>query len=79
MPNITLSVPSDVYRQARIEAAERDTSVSALVAEFLSQLSRRSSDFERREALQKRVASEIESFRASDRLEREKLHDRAVR
>lgn len=35
MKNITVSVPDEVYRQARIRAAERDTSVSALVREFL--------------------------------------------
>lgn len=35
MKNITLSVPDEVYRKARIAAARRDTSVSALVAEFM--------------------------------------------
>lgn len=79
MKNITLSVPDDVYRQARVEAAQRDSSVSALVAEFLRRLSRSSSDFQRREALQKKATSEIKSFRAGDRLERQQLYDRAVR
>ncbi len=31
MKNITVSVPDDVYRNARVAAAQRDTSVSALV------------------------------------------------
>lgn len=79
MKNITLSVPDDVYRQARVEAAQRDSSVSALVGEFLRRLSRSSSDFQRRETLQKKVTSEIKSFRAGDRLERQQLYDRAVR
>ena len=35
MKNITVTVPDDVYRTARIRAAERGTSVSALVGEYL--------------------------------------------
>jgi len=38
MKNITLSVPDDVYRSARIAAARLDTSVSALVRNFLKSL-----------------------------------------
>jgi len=41
MRNITIAVPEDVYRSARIRAAERGTSVSALVAEYLRSLSDR--------------------------------------
>jgi plasmid stability protein len=36
--NITVSLPDLVYRRARIKAAERDTSVTALVREFLTRL-----------------------------------------
>ena len=36
--NITVSVPDDVYRRARITAAEQGTSVSALVARHLQDL-----------------------------------------
>jgi hypothetical protein len=36
--NITLSIPEDLVRRARVFAAERDTSVSALVTELLAQL-----------------------------------------
>lgn len=38
MRNITVSVDDETYRQARIVAAQRDTSVSALVREFLGGL-----------------------------------------
>jgi plasmid stability protein len=79
MKNITVTVPDDVYRTARIRAAERGTSVSALVGEYLRSLSGRGAEFSRLEAQQKRVQREIERFRASDRLDREQLHDRAVR
>lgn len=79
MKNITVSVPDDVYRQARIQAARRDSSVSAMVAEFLRSLSRREQEFARLEALQQEVQEEIENFRAGDRLSRDEIHDRAVR
>ena len=76
MKNITVSVPKDVYRAARMKAAERDTSVSALVRDFLLSLGANESDFERRKRLQAEVLDSIKSFRASDRLSREELHDR---
>jgi plasmid stability protein len=79
MKNITVTVPDDVYRTARIRAAERGTSVSALVGEYLRSLSGRGAEFSRLEALQEQVQREIKRFRARDRLGRDQLHDRAVR
>ena len=80
MKKLTLSVPDHVYRQARIKAAERDTSVSALVREFLTSLGEEESAFERRKRLQDEVLASIGSFRAGDRLTRDRVHERdAVR
>jgi plasmid stability protein len=76
--NITVSVPDDVYRQARIRAAERGSSVSALVADLLRSLSARESDFARLEAQQRQVQEQITRFRAGDRLSRDDVHTRAV-
>jgi hypothetical protein len=77
--NITVSVPEHVYREARIRAAERGSSVSVLVGEFLRSLSERDTEFARLEAQQRRVQAGIQRFRASDRLVRDEIHDRAVR
>ena len=77
--NLTVSVPDDVYRNARIAAAQRDTSVSALVVAFLEQLSDRMDQFSRLEELQHEVQAEIGRFRAADRLGRDEVHHRAVR
>jgi plasmid stability protein len=77
--NITVSVPDDVYRAARIRAAERGSSVSALVGEYLRSLSSADAEFSRLEAQQRRVQAEIESFRAGDRLGRDEVHSRGVR
>jgi plasmid stability protein len=77
--NITVSVSEDVYRAARIRAAERGSSVSALVAEYLRSLSQGESEFLRLEAQQREVQNEIDRFRARDRLGRDEVHGRAVR
>lgn len=77
--NITVSVPDDVYRNARVAAAQRDTSVSAMVVAYLEQLSGRMDEFARLEALQREVQAGIHQFRADSRLSRDEVHDRAVR
>ena len=79
MKNITVSVPDDVYRNARVAAAQRDTSVSALVVAFLEQMSGRMDEFARLEALQREVQAGIRQFSVGDRLDRDEVHDRAVR
>lgn len=76
MANITVSIPDDVYRAARIRAAEQGDSVSALVAEYLRSLSKDGGEFSRLEALQRHVQGEIDRFSASDRLDRDAVHDR---
>ncbi len=77
--NVTISVPDEVYRTARIRAAERGTSVSALVAEYLRSLSERDAEVARLEAQQRRIQSTIVRFRAADRLSRDAVHSRALR
>lgn len=79
MKNITVSVPEDVYRAARVRAAEDGSSVSALVTHYLRSLDERESEFSRLEALQDEVLSEIDRFRGADRLSRDELHRRAIR
>lgn len=44
--NITLSLPQELVRRAKVVAAKRDTSVSALVADFLSSLTDQEDDYE---------------------------------
>ena len=79
MKNITVSVPDEVYRSARIRAAERGSSVSAIVTEYLRSLSGRGAEFARLEAQQRRIQRQIKRFAAVDRLSRDEIHDRAVR
>jgi hypothetical protein len=79
MKNITVTVPDDVYRNARIRAAERGTSVSALVGGHLRSLSGRGAELSRLDPQQQQVQRQISRFRAGDSLDRNQLHDRAVR
>ena len=76
MKNITVSVPDDVYRRARIRAAEKGTSVSALVKEHLEKVFAGETEFERLKRLQDEVIDSIEYFSAADLLTRDQLHDR---
>lgn len=79
MKNVTISLPEHVYRRARIKAAQRDTSVSALVRDYLTSLGNEESAFDRRRRLQDQVLGSIRRFRAGDRVSREEVHRRAVR
>ena len=74
--NITVSLTDDAYRHARIVAAERDTSVSALVRGFLMHLGEGETDSECGKRLQKEVLATVRQFRAGDRLTRDQVHDR---
>lgn len=91
MRNITVSVDEETHRLARICAAELDTSVSALVRDYLEGLvanrarGRVNAQFE---ALHRRrykrlldvieeIRVESPGFRAADNLPRAELYDRA--
>ncbi len=74
--NITVSVDEETYRRARMKAAERDTSASALVKQFLVTLAQEESAAERLKAQERALRARIHGFRASDRLPREELYER---
>ena len=76
MRNITVTVPDETYRRARVRAAELDTSVSALVRDFLEEVAVKESDFDRRRRLQDEVLASIRRLRAGGRLKRDQAHDR---
>jgi len=77
--NLTVTIPDDVYRTARIRAAEAGTSVSAMVAAYLRSLDADAAEFDRRARLQLEIMSQIRVFSASARLGRNEVHDRALR
>jgi len=76
MKNITVSVDEETYRRARIAAAERNSSVSRLVRDYLRGLgasqSSRSDDVTSLFA----TLDKAKGFRASKRMSREDTHAR---
>ena len=84
MKNMTISLEDDLYRRARVAAAEADTSVTALVREFLTHftatgesalprsLDRAADILEIIDTMRKRHPG----FEPGDRLSREELHAR---
>jgi len=79
MKNITVSVDEDTYRQARIKAAERDTSVSALVKQFLTELALEEGHQERLLRQERELRARVTGFSASERLPRDELYNRKRR
>jgi len=77
MRNITVAVDDETYRRARVAAAERDTSVSALVKAYLEQLASQETEIERLKRQEREIRSQIAAFNAADRLSREDLHSRS--
>ncbi len=77
MRNITVAVDDDTYKRARIAAAERDTSVSALVKAYLEQLGSQETEIERLKRQEREIRSRIVDFSASRRLSRDDVHRRS--
>ena len=78
MKNITVSVDDETYKRARIKAAELNTSVSALVKQFLAELDAGDSSAERLRREERALRERISAFRAADRLSRDDVHKRGV-
>ncbi len=80
MKNITVSVGDDIYHKARVRAAERKSTISALVKDFLTKIVEEESSFERmkreEDELRQNMRQEGFVFSAEDRYSRENLHDR---
>jgi plasmid stability protein len=76
--NITVTVDDQTYRRARIRAAEQDTSVSALVKTFLTELASGESDVQRLKREERALREQISRFRAADRLPRDDAHRRSA-
>jgi len=79
VPNVTVSLPDDVYRRVRIRAAEENTSVSGLVRRLLVEAGAEETDFERRKRLQDKALASIDRFSGRSRLTRDEVHARDVR
>ena len=68
MRNLTVSLDDEPYRRPRTIAAQRDTSVSALVKGFLVELTSGESKTERLKREERVLRERITDFDASDRV-----------
>ena len=83
MKNITISIDDDLYRQARMKAAEQSTSISALFKNFLIRLTVSESaetEFQRLAREEQELRAELRARRIglnpAENLTRDELHDR---
>ena len=83
MKNVTISVEDELYRSARIKAAEQSTSISALFRAFLIRLTNAEtmeSEFQRLKREEDELRTELRSRRLglnpTHNLSREELHSR---
>ena len=76
MKNLTVSLDDETYRRARMIAAQRDTSVSAMVKRFLLDLASGESETERLKRQEQELRERVTDFDASDRLSRDDVHRR---
>lgn len=79
MKNITLALDEDTYRNARIAAARRDTSVSSLVKQYLQTLAATEAPTERPatelETLLQEITSRHPNFTCCENRSREALYE----
>jgi plasmid stability protein len=78
MKNIAVSLDDELYRRARIRAAQEETSVSAVVRRFLTEFASEGTEFERLKRREQELREQIQKFRAAERLPRESAHERQV-
>jgi hypothetical protein len=76
MKNVTITLDEETARWARIEAAQRNTSVSRLIGELLHQHMRTQTTY--KDAMQRYLARTPTALKDTGRYPaREELHDRA--
>lgn len=82
MKNVTIALDDEVYELAAARAAEKNTSVSSLIASLIRQMEGKrplsqeefQKSLEREEELRKRIGY----FSASENISRDELHDRSL-
>lgn len=82
MKNITVSVDADLYHRARVRAAQKQSTISALVREFLLRLVQEEPEFERLRREQNEIIARIRKshpgFSATKRVPRDEVHRRSA-
>ncbi|MBN9608277.1 MAG: hypothetical protein BGO26_20400 [Actinobacteria bacterium 69-20] len=77
--NVTLALPIDLLKRARVVAAQQDTSLTSLVEEYLTGLVQREEDYDRVWAEEFRQLEQDSGMRIGEiTWTRDDLHDRSL-
>jgi hypothetical protein len=76
MKKLVVSVDDGTYRRASLRAAQRGTSVAALVGHYLAELAASDCDHERLKREEQEIRASIRDFNGADRLSRDEVHER---
>lgn len=76
--NVTLALPEELLKRARVLAAQRDTSLTSLVEEYLARLLERENDYDRVWDAEIAAMKEDSDMRVGEiTWTRDDLHDRS--
>lgn len=75
--NVTLTLPADLLRRAKIVAAARETSLSSLVADYLENMTTEEDDYDEMWEAERRLMDHGLAMRVGDvTWSREDVHER---
>lgn len=74
MKNVTISLDDDLYRRARILAAEQDTTVTAMLRAYLEERTRRRDEFDRLLKLQEELLASEKGLDPAETLGRDEIY-----
>jgi len=76
LANLTITIDDEVLRRARIRALEQDTSVNALLRDYLTAFASTDAAWQQATDEILRISTQAKSGRGSRRWTRDELHDR---
>lgn len=76
MKNVTVSIPEEVYRRARLKAAAENTSVSKVVSRFLESYGAEEERIAAARAQMETLFRKVKGFGVGKKIPREEIHAR---
>jgi hypothetical protein len=74
--NVTVAIPEEIYRRARIKAAAEDTSVSKVVSQFLESYAADEERIAAARAQMETLFRKVRRFGVGKKISREQIHAR---
>ncbi|MGH8727027.1 MAG: DUF6364 family protein [Burkholderiales bacterium] len=76
MKNVTVSIPEEIYRRARVKAAAENTSVSKVVSRFLESYGAEEERIVAARAQMETLFRKVKGFGVGKKISREEIHAR---